>query len=55
MLDTLDAADVRTVVVSDAWLDFWGPQPGNPLIQAYLAGSFQEQAVFGVYRVLGRR
>jgi hypothetical protein len=52
---TLDSAGVRTVVVSDAWLDFWGSTQSDTLITAYLDTVFQERARFGVFRVLTRR
>jgi hypothetical protein len=54
-VDTLEHARVRTVVVSDAWLDFWGSTEHDPVIDAYLNTAFQEQAQFGVFRVLIRR
>jgi hypothetical protein len=52
---TLDIAGVRTVVVSDAWLDFWGSTDKDRVISAYLENAFQERARFGVFRVLTRR
>jgi hypothetical protein len=55
LANTLDRARVRTIVVSDAWLDFWGSNEGDSVIDAYLNTSFQEQAHFGVFRVLIRR
>ena len=52
---TLDRAHVRIVVVSDAWLDFWGSVQGDPVIDAYLNTAFQTQGQFGVFHVLIRR
>jgi hypothetical protein len=52
---TLDRTGVRTIIVSDAWLDFWGSTEGDVVIDAYLNNNFQEQAHFGVFRVLIRR
>jgi hypothetical protein len=52
---TLDSAGVRTVVVSDAWLDFWGSTDKDGVISAYLDNTFQERQRFGVFRVLTRR
>jgi hypothetical protein len=54
LTNTLDGAGVRTIVVSDAWLDFWGPAAGNRVIDTYLNTYFHEQAHFGVFRVLVR-
>ena len=55
LANTLDGTRVRTIVVSDAWLDFWGSNEGDKVMDAYLNTSFQEQAHFGVFRVLIRR
>jgi hypothetical protein len=55
LTSTLDSAGVRTVVVSDAWLDFWGSTESDSAITAYLDTVFQERARFGVFRVLTRR
>jgi hypothetical protein len=55
LTETLDAVGVQTVVVSDAWLDFWGSVDNDPVITTYLDATFQEQARFGVFRVLTRR
>ena len=55
LADTLDRARVRTVVVSDAWLDFWGSTEHDGVIDAYLNSAFEEQARFGVFRILVRR
>ena len=54
LASTLDRARVRIVVVSDAWVDFWGSTEGDSVLDAYLNTNFQEQARFGVYRVLIR-
>jgi hypothetical protein len=55
LANTLDHARVRTIVVSDAWLDFWGSTKGDSVLDAYLHTYFQEQAHFGVFRILIRR
>jgi hypothetical protein len=55
LTETLDSAGVRTVVVSDAWLDFWGSTTNDSVVSAYLETVFQERARFGVFRILSRR
>jgi hypothetical protein len=54
LANTLDRAGVRVIVVSDAWLDFWGTTDGDVVMTAYLSTNFQERAQFGVFRVLVR-
>jgi hypothetical protein len=52
LVEALQAASVRTVVVSDSWLDFWGPDLRAGPVSAYLDAHFNEVARFGVFRVL---
>jgi hypothetical protein len=55
LTSSLDSAGVHTIVVSDAWLDFWGSTESDGVITAYLHMAFQERARFGVFRVMTRR
>ena len=55
LIQDLEAAHVRTVVVSDAWLGFWDFGGGTQPIDDYFKAQFAEVARFGVYRVLERQ
>jgi hypothetical protein len=52
LVATLDTSGIQTVVISDFWLEAWGPAgPNQPLVD-YLDTSFHEVARHGVYRIL---
>jgi hypothetical protein len=54
IIAALAQTPVRFAVVSQAALSFWGPPLGTQSLEDYLAGSYQEVARFGEYRVLLR-
>jgi hypothetical protein len=54
LIQDLETAHVRTVVLSDAWLSFWDFGSGTQPIEAYFNLQFAQVARFGVYRVLER-
>jgi hypothetical protein len=54
IIAALGQTPVRFAVVSQAALSFWGPPLGTQSLEDYLAGSYQEVARFGEYRVLLR-
>jgi hypothetical protein len=54
LMDTLDQLPVRTVIVSDSRLLFWGPPGQNQPLEDYLATHYRETARFGDFRVLVR-
>jgi len=54
IIAALEKANVRTAVLSDAWLSFWLGGGGNPALERYLSDHFEEVARFGVYRKLVR-
>jgi hypothetical protein len=55
LIVTLEAARVRTVVISDGWLFVWWPPGDNAVLEEYLGSHYQDTARFGTYRVLVRR
>ncbi|MCA1644311.1 MAG: hypothetical protein LC797_02195 [Chloroflexi bacterium] len=55
LVETLDRGSVQTVVISDSWLDFWGPTLRTGPVPAYIDSHFQEVARYGVFRELTRR
>ncbi len=54
IIASLEREQVRTVVVSDAWIGFWLAGGGNPVLETYLNDHFDEAGRFGVYRKLIR-
>jgi hypothetical protein len=55
VMATLDRVPVRTIVVSDDALAFWGPPGDNAALEDYLAARYEDSTRFGSYRVLTRR
>jgi hypothetical protein len=54
VMEQLDRGPVRLVVISDVWLDAWGPAGANQPLEDYLAAHYAEVERFGAYRVLER-
>jgi hypothetical protein len=52
VIDDLEAAGVRLIVISDFWASAWGPPGPNAVLDTWLATHFTEVARYSAYRVL---